>query len=188
MGLTGSQFLCLDLFFLLAMPRGLQDLGFPTRDWTRVLAEKALSPNHWTTREVSSLPLALSASLCCFFLLISQCVSLSLSLSLSASHSFLICLILFFASPVKTSFFFKLKTFIKIKNGHMSMIYLTCSWGNSRVVKLIPGEFKERSCLHGHWRKAGESARSYTKLVNVLQGLKTPASGVLPSTGQKSMD
>ena len=36
------------------MPRGLWDLSSPTRDWTRDLAVKAPSPNHWTTREFPS--------------------------------------------------------------------------------------------------------------------------------------
>ena len=31
--------------------RGLQDLSSRTRDQTRASAVKALSPNHWTTRE-----------------------------------------------------------------------------------------------------------------------------------------
>ena len=33
------------------MPCGLQDPDSPTRDWTRTMAVKARSLNHWTTRE-----------------------------------------------------------------------------------------------------------------------------------------
>ena len=33
------------------MPYGLQDPDSPTRDWTRTMAVKARSLNHWTTRE-----------------------------------------------------------------------------------------------------------------------------------------
>ena len=33
------------------MPSGLRDLSSPTRDQTQAPAVKALSPNHWTTRE-----------------------------------------------------------------------------------------------------------------------------------------
>lgn len=32
-------------------PHGLQDLSFPSRDQTQALAVKALSPNHWATKE-----------------------------------------------------------------------------------------------------------------------------------------
>ena len=38
-------------FFFSASLCGLQDLSSPSRDRTRALALKALSPNHWTTRE-----------------------------------------------------------------------------------------------------------------------------------------
>ena len=38
-------------FFSLAAQLGFQDLNSPTRDWTRVMAVKARSPNHWATRE-----------------------------------------------------------------------------------------------------------------------------------------
>ena len=38
--------------YLLAVLGGLQDLSSPTRDCTQATAVKALSPNHWTTREV----------------------------------------------------------------------------------------------------------------------------------------
>ena len=34
------------------MSHSLQDLSSPTRDWTLVMAVKAQSPNHWTTRKV----------------------------------------------------------------------------------------------------------------------------------------
>ena len=38
-------------FFFLVVPHGLWDLSSPARDWTWATAVKALSPNHWTTRE-----------------------------------------------------------------------------------------------------------------------------------------
>ena len=34
---------------------GLQDLSSPIRDWTQATAVKALSPNHWTTKEFPSI-------------------------------------------------------------------------------------------------------------------------------------
>ena len=34
------------------MLHGFQALGYLTRDQTQALALKALSPNHWTTREI----------------------------------------------------------------------------------------------------------------------------------------
>ena len=43
---------CLPGFFFFATPHSLQDLSSLTRDGTLVLAVKALSPNHWTTREL----------------------------------------------------------------------------------------------------------------------------------------
>ena len=39
------------LVFFLAVSCDLQDLGSLTRDWTPTLGVKALSPNHWTSRE-----------------------------------------------------------------------------------------------------------------------------------------
>ena len=36
------------------MPCGLQDLSSLTRHWTQATAVKAPSPNHWTTRELST--------------------------------------------------------------------------------------------------------------------------------------
>ena len=39
-------------FFFLAAPPGLQDLSSPTRDWTRALAMKVLSPNPLTARNL----------------------------------------------------------------------------------------------------------------------------------------
>ena len=49
--LLGFQFL--NLFtYLLAMLRGLQDLSFPSRNWTRATAVKAPGPNHWTSGEL----------------------------------------------------------------------------------------------------------------------------------------
>ena len=41
----------LALVFFLAVLCDLQDLGSLTRDWTPTLVVKALSPNHWTSRE-----------------------------------------------------------------------------------------------------------------------------------------
>ena len=38
-------------FFFFPTPHGLQDLSSQTRDWTWVTTVKALSPNHWDTRE-----------------------------------------------------------------------------------------------------------------------------------------
>ena len=43
---------CLPVLFFFATPHSLQDLSSLTRDGTLVLAVKALSPNHWTTREL----------------------------------------------------------------------------------------------------------------------------------------
>ena len=43
--------------YLLAVLGGLQDLSSPTRDCTQATAVKALSPNHWNTREVPLGPL-----------------------------------------------------------------------------------------------------------------------------------
>ena len=44
---------CFFWFFVfnLAALCSLQDLSSPTRDWTRALAVKVPSPNHWTARE-----------------------------------------------------------------------------------------------------------------------------------------
>ena len=40
------------LFFFFVAPRGFQDLSSPTGDWTGAKTVKALSPNHWTAREL----------------------------------------------------------------------------------------------------------------------------------------
>ena len=45
----------INLLFFLAIPCVLWDLSSPTRDRTRALALKALSPNHWTDREFPGL-------------------------------------------------------------------------------------------------------------------------------------
>ena len=37
------------------MPGGLWDISFPTRDWIRTTAVKALNPNQWTTRKFPDL-------------------------------------------------------------------------------------------------------------------------------------
>ena len=42
---------CFVLFCFLASSRGLWDLSSPTRDQALATGVKALSPNHWTTRE-----------------------------------------------------------------------------------------------------------------------------------------
>ena len=39
------------ILLFLAMPCGLRDLSFLTRDQSQATAVKAPSPNHWTTRE-----------------------------------------------------------------------------------------------------------------------------------------
>ena len=45
------------LFFFLAMPLGMQDLSYLTRDQTQALAVKVPSPNHWTAREFPEIPI-----------------------------------------------------------------------------------------------------------------------------------
>ena len=45
------------LFLFLAVPWGLWDLSSLTRRWTWVPAVKALSSNHWTSREFSAVVL-----------------------------------------------------------------------------------------------------------------------------------
>ena len=46
------KFLKNAIFSFLAVLHGFQALGYLTRDQTQALALKALSPNHWTTREI----------------------------------------------------------------------------------------------------------------------------------------
>ena len=48
-----TRFLFWVIFFGGAVPCSLQDLSSLTRDWTQAWAVKALSPNHWSTREFS---------------------------------------------------------------------------------------------------------------------------------------
>jgi len=55
------------LFIYLAAPRGLQDLGSPTRDWTWVMAVKAQNPNHEAARETLPPPLWMGFHLIPFF-------------------------------------------------------------------------------------------------------------------------
>ena len=44
------------LFYVLAFwPHDMWDLGFPNRDWTHTPCTGKWSPNHWTTRDVSTL-------------------------------------------------------------------------------------------------------------------------------------
>ena len=58
----------LELLFLGGL--GLQDFSSPIKDWTQATAVKALSPNHWTTRELPlELLLKLEAKM-------NQCLSL----------------------------------------------------------------------------------------------------------------
>ena len=45
----------MSVFVFLAIPRGLQDLTFLTRDQTQALAMRMPSPSHWTTREFPSM-------------------------------------------------------------------------------------------------------------------------------------
>ena len=43
-----------NLFMFLAMLHSLWNLSFSTKNWTQTLAVKALSPNHWPSREFPS--------------------------------------------------------------------------------------------------------------------------------------
>ena len=47
----------LSLFFFLAVLHDVWDLSSPTRDWTRSLAVRTQSPNHWTTSKFLLIPL-----------------------------------------------------------------------------------------------------------------------------------
>ena len=47
--------LLLLLFFFLAMPCGLWDHSSPIKNWTQATVMKAQNPNHWATRELSSM-------------------------------------------------------------------------------------------------------------------------------------
>ena len=62
LALNRYYIVCVCIIFLGGLC-GLQDLNSLTRDWTWAVAVKALSPNHWTTRELPQFsPVQLSRS------------------------------------------------------------------------------------------------------------------------------
>lgn len=56
------------LFFPLATPCSLQDLGSWTRNWIQATAVKAWSPNHWTHQRIFSETLWTGCSLSSYFI------------------------------------------------------------------------------------------------------------------------
>ena len=56
--LVSTKYYLLNIFFILFIfyfwPGSLWDLSSPTMDWIQAIAVKALSPKHWTTRELWS--------------------------------------------------------------------------------------------------------------------------------------